>query len=603
MSHPQSGGTPPTAGTAPEQAAPALPPMDPATAAQVLAEFRPDRHWRYAEMTRFLQACAVAYPQVCTLESLGTSPGGRAIWSLTLTNAATGPHREKPAYHIVANHHAGEVTGNSVALYTAHYLLTRYGQDPDVTRLLDTRAVYLLPRMTVDASDDYFDQPYMIRSSSLWYPYPEPQPGLHPEDVNGDGRILLMRFPDPLGEWKVSPRDPRLMVRRRPDDREGPFYRVLHEGLFKERGGALQERVRELKVAPNLRGYDFNRNYPLNWAPQHRQPGSGRYPADRPEVRALVEFYHQHPNICGAISYHTYSGMLLRPSPLVPDEQLDPTDLARFKYLGELCREMPGYPAVSVYHDFTFDYNPDELDVGSWLEWVYDGLGILGYEMELWDWPYIAGVPKVPFREQKEWTDAQREEHALKMLAWNDRELEGRGFIPWQPLDHPQLGPVEIGGWDPKWVVQNTPLHLLPEESDRCCRFTIQHALASPLLRVAAVEVNSLGGGLYKLAARVENQGWLPTQVTEVALKQKRLRGVTVEVTGARRVVAGRARQEIGELEGAGAVDRDIFYGFGHTAQSFRRVEWVIAGDPGATVTVSAWHPRAGRHAEEVRLP
>ena len=29
--------------------------------------------------------------------------------------------------------------------------------------------------------------------------------GLFPQDINGDGKILQMRFQDPNGDWKVSP--------------------------------------------------------------------------------------------------------------------------------------------------------------------------------------------------------------------------------------------------------------------------------------------------------------------------------------------------------------------------------------------------------------
>lgn len=575
--------------------------MDANAAAAVLSGFRADRHWRYDVMTEFLEACTAAHPGLCRLEAIGTSPEGRRIWTLTLTSFATGPDLDKPGYHINANHHAGEVTGNSVAMYTIHYLLTRYGQDPEVTHLLDTRAVYVLPRLTVDGSEFYFDRPQMLRSSPLMYPFPEEQEGLHAEDLDGDGRILLMRCPDPLGEWKVSDRDPRLMVRRRPADQTGPFYRLLNEGVFKERGGALQKQVRNLKSAPSSRGFDFNRNYPLNWAPQHRQPGSGRYPFDRPEIRAMAEFFHRHPNICGAMSYHTYSGMLLRPGALTPDDKVNAQDLAAFKSLGEVCKQLTGYPCVSVYHDFTFDYSPDQMDVGSWLEWVYDQLGILGYEMELWDWPYIAGVPKQPFREQKQWTQEQREENALKMLQWNDRELGGQGFVPWHPVQHPQLGEVAVGGWDPKWTVQNTPLHLLPKESHDNCLFTVKHALASPLLRVGQLEVTALGAGLYKVGARIGNHGWLPTNVTAVAAQLKVVCGVTAEIQGAA-VAAGQAQVELGELEGLSAAAGSLFYGAGASARSTRWVEWVVRGEAGARVTVQAAHPRAGRAAKEVVL-
>ena len=34
------------------------------------------------------------------------------------------------------------------------------------------------------------------------------------------------------------------------------------------------------------------------------------------------------------------------------------------------------------------------------------------------------------------------------MLRWADVHHPGEVFIDWYPFEHPQLGPVELGGWD-----------------------------------------------------------------------------------------------------------------------------------------------------------
>jgi murein tripeptide amidase MpaA len=188
-------------------------------ARKVLEGYSSSKYHRYAEITGFLHAWAALYPNLCRLESVGKSMEGRDVWSVTLTNFATGDDQAKPAYHINGQHHAGEITASATSVYTIHYLLTNYGTDPAVTELLDTRTVYILPRLSVDGTEWYFDNPQMIRSTPLMYPLPEEPEGLRPEDVDGDGRILWMRVPQPDGEWKVSDKDPRLMIRRRPEDR------------------------------------------------------------------------------------------------------------------------------------------------------------------------------------------------------------------------------------------------------------------------------------------------------------------------------------------------------------------------------------------------
>ncbi|MFZ5814318.1 MAG: M14 family metallopeptidase [Bacillota bacterium] len=578
-------------------------------AREILAGYRSDKYHRHAEIESFLRAWAALYPGLCRLESLGRSPEGREIWQMTLTNFATGEDRVKPGYHINGQHHAGEVTAGAVAVYTIHYLLSQYGTDPAVTELLDTRAVYVLPRIAVDGAEWYMENPQMLRSSPLLYPEPEEREGLRPADINGDGRILQMRIPHPEGDWKRSAKDPRLMVRRRPEEREGTFYRLYTEGLIQQRTPNGIEPYYDGKGITGdpggpyarERGFDFNRNYPTNWKPQHRQPGSGRYPFDREEVRAMARFWLSHPNIGAAMSYHTRSGMNLRPSPLVGDDKLNPFDLAMYKRIGELCTRITGYPTVSVYEYFTFDYSPDRLDVGSWLEWCYDGLGVQGFEMELWDFPYICGVKKRPFKEVKNLTDEQREEEALLMLQWNDRELGGEGFIDWHPFEHPQLGPVEIGGWEPKFVQQNPPEKLLHQECHKNCLFTIEHALSLPLLRIGEVRVKQIGSGIWSVAAQICNQGYLPTHVTEVAVSMKTVQPVKVKLQVEGRIAGGRAEQELGQISGRGAGGTS-FWGTGHSPATERWAEWVVVAPAGSPVTIAVEHDRGGQVSRTVSL-
>jgi murein tripeptide amidase MpaA len=119
-------------------------------------------------------------------------------------------------------------------------LLTGYATDRRVTEALDTRAFYVVPRLNPDGAELVLAaKPSFPRSSVRPYPWTEQQDGLIEEDVDGDGRLLSMRFVDPNGTWKVASEDPRLMVPRDPFDAadEGPFYRVLPEGRLQNWDG------------------------------------------------------------------------------------------------------------------------------------------------------------------------------------------------------------------------------------------------------------------------------------------------------------------------------------------------------------------------------
>lgn len=575
---------------------------------------KPSGYPTYQEIVSYLAQCAGLFPELCRVYPIGRSYQGREILCCELTAAASGPAAGKPAYHIDANHHAGEVTGCATALYTIWYLLSRYGSDPEVRRLLDEGAFYVIPRVAVDGSELYLTTPHSLRSSVRPYPEAEDRPGLHPADIDGDGQILAMRVPDPHGSWRVSADDDRLMVRRRPGESGGAYYRIYTEGLIKDYNGV------EVEAAPPRWGLDYNRNYPGTWAPEHVQRGAGEFPASEPETRTIVEFMARHPNIFAAMSHHTMGGMILRPHCTKPDERLPGADLAALKVLGELGLETMGYPTWSIYEEFTVDR--DRPPVGSWMDWAYDLLGTLPLATELWDMAGHAGLPKRKPKETMALPSEQREADQLALLRWNDRALAGRGFFRWRPFQHPQLGPVDLGGWNPKFVYQNPPPELLEGECHKATVFTLQHAAMAPRLRVTAFSAEELGpatgaaaagGGqagptgpgprLYRVRAVLHNQGYLPTYITQQARQTGIARPLRVRLAAAGpgdgpanppgpfRVVAGRADQEIEHLPGHGGAT----FAFGYsTPNSQRLLEWVVAAAPGTRLVLTASSPKCG---------
>src|SRR5438067_11041535 len=111
-----------------------------------------DRFYRYAELTDLLDALAREHPQLVAMESIGRSHEGRDIWVLTITNTATGPASEKPAFWVDGNIHSTEVAASAANLYFVNELLTQYGRDADFTRALDSRAFYICPRINPDGA-------------------------------------------------------------------------------------------------------------------------------------------------------------------------------------------------------------------------------------------------------------------------------------------------------------------------------------------------------------------------------------------------------------------------------------------------------------------
>jgi murein tripeptide amidase MpaA len=553
-----------------------------------------DRFYRYDELTDILESWARERPELLRLESIGRSYEGRDIWLATITNAETGPDLEKPALLIEANIHAIEVTGATAALHLIQRLLSGYGPDERVTRALDTRVFYVVPRLNPDGAElALAERPRFIRSSTRPWPLAEDVDGLYEEDIDGDGRILMMRMRDANGTWKPHSEEPRMLVRREPDEQEGEFYRVFSEGRIRNYDGVT------IKIAPPLEGLDLNRNFPMEWAVEAEQYGAGPYPASEPEIRALVQAIVDRPNITGHIAYHTFSAVHLRPYSSYPDEHFPTNDLRTYKLLGEAATAITGYSAISIFHDFKYD--PKQSVKGGANDWLYDHLGLFSWTTELWSPQREAGIEDYQYIE---WLRDHPPEDDLKLLRWSDEQLDGRGYIDWYPFEHDQLGEVELGGWDLMYCWGNIPPQFLEREIAPHSELAIYQLLVSPRLEIRSLEAEALGDDRWLVRLVLENTGWLPTSVSEKAVERKAVRPLEAEITlpEGGKVVGGERKVELGQLDGR-VHRRSVLWWATNDATSDRaKVEWVVEVPQGTSVGVEARHQRAGTLRRELTL-
>jgi murein tripeptide amidase MpaA len=436
--------------------------------------YRPDRYYRYPELTELLHRWAAEHPNLLTIESIGTSLHGRDVWALTLTDRATGAPEDKPAYFVDANIHADEVTGVATVLWLIHHALANAASDAAIRRLLADTTLYLVPAVNVDAMDlGMAEDCGFIRSSLRPFPHAEQQPGLVEKDIDGDGTIVTMRVKDSAGPWKTSPHDPRIMARRGPDEFGGDAYFLLPEGEIPDWDGA------NVPIAAALHGLDANRNFPADWAPHWVQEGAGAYPLSEPETKALADFLLAHPNIHGTQHFHTYAGCILRPPTAHPTADMPALDRTIFEQLGKLGEEETGYPCIGIHDGFAYDANKPIK--GGLIDWVYEHLGMVPFSTELWSLAARAGIEVTDFigfhRTRSDEADAA-------MLAVLDRELGGEGFRDWTPFDHPQLGPVEIGGWNRTFTWTNPPGPMLEDVTSANARFVLRAARTAPKLEI-----------------------------------------------------------------------------------------------------------------------
>ncbi len=556
-----------------------------------------DHLYRYDELTEALRSLAARRPDLMTVESIGTSHEGREIWLATVTNTATGAHTDKPAIWVGSNIHSIEHTGAVAALHLLHRLVTGHGDDATVTRAVDTRTFYVVPRVNPDGAElALADPPTYLRSSTRRWPRTDDTPGLFESDVDGDGRILSMRVEDPNGAWRVAAEDPRLLVARRADDFDaGPYYRLLFEGEIRDHDGAT------IPVATERRSLDLNRQFPAQWRTHGEQAGAGPFPLSEPETRAVAEAVVARTNICLYFCHHTFSAVILRPFDDRPDTDMPTADLRRFTALGARGTELTGYRHVGVYDDFRYD--PKDVITGGEDTWAYDHLGVYAWTTEFWSPILRSGITDYHLIH---WFDEHPVEHDLQLLRFNDERLGGRGFVDWYPFDHPQLGRVELGGWDWFRFWFNPPDALIEAEIAPHTEWEIFCALAAPRLMLRDTEVERLGEHTWRVRVVVENDAWLPTNVTQRAVDRKLVPGVeaTLTLPAGARLVQGRPLVELGQL--AGRSHATTMVGdFGSSSDGTpdrAKAEWVIDAAAGATVTVVVTHPRAGVARTELPL-
>ena len=562
-----------------------------------------DTFYRHDALTDLLFEFAAAHPALVGVESIGKSYEGRDIWVATVTNLATGAPGDKPAFWADGNIHAAEVTASTAVLYYLHHLLDAYGAPGDegrrITHLIDTRTIYLCPRLNPDGAElALADRPRQIRSSTRRYPHDEEQiDGLTVEDVDGDGRVLFMRIADPNGTYKCHPQEPRLMVPREPGEFGGEYFRLMPEGTLKAYDGLA------ITVNRDPEGLDLNRNFPPQWRQEHEQVGAGPYPTSEPEVRAVVDFIVKHPNIGAAISYHTHSGVILRPMGTASDDDMIPEDLWAYKRFSAIGEKASGYPAVSIFHDFR--YHPKEVISGT-QDWVYEHLGALFWVVEIWSPNAEAGITGY------KWTEWYREhpvEDDLKLLKWSDEQCAGLAHHDWKPFHHPQLGAVEIGGWDRFNYWRNPPPHLREREAARFPAWMTQIALSLPRLELLRTEVRALGDDTWRVRLAVCNSGWLPAYVTRRALANKTVRGVIFEIhlpddaAAGVALLGGKRRIEGPQLEGhAPRTSLQAFVANREITADRAVGEWVVRAPKGTRLALTARAERAGTVRTEVVL-
>lgn len=555
-----------------------------------------DAYRDFPWLLAWCEAAAKAFPDRLSLTHYGASREGRPLLLLTL-HLGPGKPEDFPAFWLDGGTHASEWAGVMSTLFTlSRWLEGLAAGDPELIHYFTHHTAYIAPCFSPDGMQYLMEGGPYLRSTKR-APRPGERRGFDPADVDGDGEVLWMRWKHPAGMFVPDETLPMLMRPRRLTDSPEHAYFVCQEGNFLH----YDEAGRVMAAAQF--GLDLNRNFPVHWVPfaQFGMDG-GEFALSEPESRAVVDAFHARPNVCAAVTNHTYTGGILT-APYRPDHGLTSWDLDTLGNLAREAVEGTGYRIFKVFPEF--QYEAGKPTPGVWADYLTTNRGIPAYTLELWD-PYghCGTQDKDParsfFRPDMDVIRIMVEKLSQYPNTWR----------PWKVFQHPQLGEVEIGGLIERLTVRNPPPAVLPEECARAFQVADRIRRAVPeihlTLKTSAVPEASPASPITVLTVEVQNQGYLNTMGLSHAEKLGMVSQPVLKLT---------LGEGVRLIQGSPVHSLPHLTGWGDAQASFRphplnpvlpnvrgnvQASWTLAGR--GEVTVAYVHERSGRMSRSLHI-
>jgi hypothetical protein len=182
-----------------------------------------------------------------------------------------------------------------------------------------------------------------------------------------------------------------------------------------------------------------------------------------------------------------------------------------------------------------------------------------------------------------------------------DKLLFGASFVAWTPVDHPLLGPIEVGG-AVKQSQRVPPPFMIEELCHRNAAFVIHHADQMPMIVWDEVKAERLGPSTWSVTATLRNKRLIPSIAAQAARRKVGLPdNVSLTGQGLSVVAGGLLRnQDTGELQAEPRTPARIALEHGVGGFDAVKVRWFVRGDGVATLTFRS--QKAGQIVTTVAL-
>ncbi|MBU1014181.1 MAG: hypothetical protein KKG99_14380 [Bacteroidetes bacterium] len=171
-------------------------------------------------------------------------------------------------------------------------------------------------------------------------------------------------------------------------------------------------------------------------------------------------------------------------------------------------------------------------------------------------------------------------------LNWLDKN-NIKGFVDWQTYTHPVLGEVEIGGFTP-YEINNPPASKIVELGEAHAKFAVKLSGLYAKVKIAKTEVINHGGGIFRIKVEVENEGFLPTALSQ---------GVTSRAVSPTMVQLGVKPETII----SGNAKTNFFQALAGSGMR-QKYEWLIKGKSGDKIELIVVAQKAGTDKVNITL-
>ncbi|MDP4262305.1 MAG: M14 family metallopeptidase [Bacteroidota bacterium] len=519
----------------------------------------------FSRQTDRINALAKSYPQLAKVKSLVKTIGGKDIWQITI---GSGNADSKPAIVVIGGVEGNYLIGTELAIGFAENLLQGSATD-SIKALLNKTTFYIFPNMSPDAMEQYF-APLQYERLGNASATDDDRDGKTNEDgfddLDGNGKITMMRVESPVGDYKTDPDDPRVLVKADVNKGEKGKYLVYTEGTDNDKDNNFNE--------DGEGGVWFNKNFTYKH-PSFSQ-GSGEFPASENETRALLDSLFERFNVYAVVSFGSNNNLsspfaynaLAATQPIVAAWQLQ--DVKADSMVADLYNKtvnMKDAPKT----------NPAGGDL---LSWAYYHYGRYSFSTPGW-W-----VPKTKPDSTKGEKAFTIEDPVANYLRWAAHEGITNTFTDWKTIQHPDFPgqKVEVGGVDP-FVLNNPPYKLVPDLVKKHSSFLVKLAGYQPELDIINLKTEKVGGGLTRITLDIINKGALAShsKIGERSYWVKRI-NVKVNINGNQSVISGKKIQTLNSLDG----------------YSSQKMTWLIKGT--GKLTIDAGSPTTGNKSVEVAL-